>query len=183
MKVWRVVSVALALPVLASGCDTAEPEGSSSPSAEVSPSPTAPLLGPEGYGALRLGQSPAEATATALITAVESGQGCSSAWLRGAPTPPPDGAAGQVVFSATLGLVAVAAYPGVITPKGVRIGSGVADLRAGYPNWESATDPGTDEGRGYAPVPGNDEAVYRIEVTDGKVISLTLQHKQQDCYE
>lgn len=115
--------------------------------------------------------------------AVESGQGCSSAWLRGAPTPPPDGAAGQVVFSGTLGLVAVADYPGVTTPQGVRIGSGVADTRAAYPNRESATDPGTDGGRGYAPVPGNDEAVYRIEVTDGKVISLTLQHKQQDCYE
>jgi hypothetical protein len=32
-------------------------------------------------------------------------------------------------------------------------------------------------------VPGNADAVYRIAISDGKVSSVTLQYRHQDCYE
>ena len=32
-------------------------------------------------------------------------------------------------------------------------------------------------------MPGNDQAVYRIVIADGKIVELTLQYGHQDCSE
>lgn len=39
------------------------------------------------------------------------------------------------------------------------------------------------DGRGYADVPGNAKATYRIFTRNGKVTEITLQDKHQNCYE
>ena len=56
----------------------------------------------------------------------------------------------------------------------------VAEVDQAYPDW----DPSEDLMRGWAPVPGNDEAYYRIAFDDDREVSeLTLQFVDQDCYE
>lgn len=159
---------------------------SSAPTASTKPSAPAPanvlVLGPTGYGALKLNQSPAQAEATKLITPLSGGTGCDQyAHLLGSPATKADDIPGRLFFSAKYGLVAIYAFPGVKTPEGVQLGTTYARLRQAYPSWKSVDD--SSEGRGYVPVPGNSNAVYRIIVHNGKVTELNLQHRQQDCYE
>ncbi|WP_155374237.1 hypothetical protein [Catellatospora vulcania] len=157
------------------------------PAPATSPAPSPPagalVLGPTGYGALRLGMTPAQAAATKLITPLAGRQdGCwRYAHLKGSPATGEDDIAGRLFFSAKLGLAAVYAYPGIKTPEGITVGSTLAELRRTYPSWEAVG--GEAEGRGYVTVPGNAEAVYRIETGSGKVVQLSLQLAGQDCYE
>jgi hypothetical protein len=94
-----------------------------------------------------------------------------------------DAHTGWLVFSGTTGhLVAIYAYPGVKTPEGIGLGSSYADLHRAYPSWQSYSGDHTN-GRGGAPVPGNPKAHYRIVVSEHKVIELSLDGDDQDCYE
>ncbi|MEU8000683.1 hypothetical protein AB0B66_05905 [Catellatospora sp. NPDC049111] len=172
------------------------PSGASSPSATPSrsatPSPanTAAklVLGPRGYGDLLLGQSPAEAVATGLVVGngtIDDGMTCdSSAVLKGTPTPEDDrDIDGKLFFSQRLGLAAIYAMPGVETPEGLRLGMTYEELIAIYPSWESVVEPDRPLGRGYVDVPGNPAARYRIEMGHTSVIQISLQLRNQDCYE
>ncbi|WP_144121900.1 hypothetical protein [Catellatospora sichuanensis] len=157
------------------------------PSTSASPVPPPPadalLLGPTGYGRLRLGMTQAQAAATKLITPLAGKQsGCYRyAHLVGSPATGEHDIAGRLFFSETLGLAAIYAYSGVKTPEGITVGSTFDELRRAYPSWESVS--GDKDGRGYVRVPGNAEAIYRIEVGAGKVIQLSVQLLNQDCYE
>jgi hypothetical protein len=159
----------------------------------VSQSPsTAPtlVLGPSGYGALKLGMTRAEAVATGLTTGTEaSGKGTcggqGDGLLKGAPAPAgPANTAGQLFFSEAWNLVAIYAFPGVKTPEGIGLGSTYEQMRAAYPDWNPvpAADSATD-GRGGVKVPGNGDAHYRIVVNGAKVVELSLDANNQDCYE
>lgn len=168
---------------------TAAPAASSSaaPSPSASAAPVL-VLGPDGLGPVKLGQSFDEALRTGLV----SGNPGSSTecQLRGRFK-----ASGTVdnavdfgaVFAGKLGVTTIAAYPGISTPQGVRIGTSFEDMKKAYPSWKDVTGQSDAQarkaGRGLVPVPGNADAVYRIATSDGKVASVTLQFVHQDCYE
>lgn len=183
-----MLSIAVLSACVQAGDETTTPEISPSVAAPASsPAPVVRKLGPAGYGELRLGQSEAEAMATGVITKVvgdaAEGQGCwRQAHLPGSPSTGPDELPGLALFSDKLGLAAIYAYPGVETPEGVTVGTTVDEVRRIYPSWKIVSDEGTQDGRGYADVPGG-QAVYRIVTEDGKVSQLALQLKNQDCYE
>jgi hypothetical protein len=201
----RAVASALLLAGLLGGCaraaDTSPPAASAttpsspsqpatSPPAGTDSTPSAPaspqlyVLGPTGYGALQLGQSQEQAIATDLLEVRGVGEGCNmEAYLVGAP-PSDDAQRGRVYFDNDL-LVEIYAIPGVHTPEGIELGSSYAALHAAYPTWTSITNPGQPNGRGFAAVPGNANARYRIVVSaaTGTVSQLSVATKVQHCYE
>jgi hypothetical protein len=165
------------------------PSASATPSPSLSPSPAvkpSPLpsrqdpgrpdrLGPAGYGALRLNMTVAEANATGLTTAVPAGADCNAeVFLRGPRFEQGRAMPGRVWFDQ--GRVAVIwAVPGVSTPEGITIGSTVAQVRRAYPKWDPPS--GTYEGHGYVPAPGGSGGRYRIDVQNGKVLSVSLHDR------
>jgi hypothetical protein len=152
-------------------------------------SPTASpalLLGPNGYGGLKLGMSYQAASATGLIdpwrTYGDTGaRGC----VRGTHLKASNTDRGFVYFSSNLGVEIIDAYgPRMRTPEGVHVGMSTAAMLRAYPNWTNVENQNPHaEGRGYVEVPGNSKAYYRIMTLHGKVAELTLQYKKQDCYE
>lgn len=162
------------------------PSATTEGAAATTPAPAAaPVLGPDGFGALKLGMSREEAEASGVVEPfVAFVGGCTHSQLSAAPGPAtpaaPELGSGIINHSATLGVATIDAYPGVQTPEGIGIGSPVGAVDQAYPDW----DPSDHLMRGYAPVPGNDEAVYRIAFDrDDKVSEVTLQFVAQDCYE
>ena len=156
---------------------------SPTPAHSTSRPPSALILGPHGLGALKLGMTSKQATATGLINPWRGKEaaGCSLySNLKAAPT---DG--GNVEFGGTLGVEAIDAYGDVGTPEGIHIGSSKAAMLKAYPDWANAElpdDPHAD-GRGYPAVPGNSKAVYRIFTRNSKVVEITLQLGNENCYE
>ncbi|GAA1550271.1 hypothetical protein GCM10009827_083640 [Dactylosporangium maewongense] len=150
---------------------------SSTPAAtKTSATTTTLVLGPQGYGALRLGMTREQALATGVVAPFETGTGCTTTEVRGAPK------GGWVMFSPTLGLTAIDAWSTLRTKEGVHIGMSGDEMRRIYPNW-TIVDGANGNGRGYVKVPGNDKASYRITVYNDKVDELTLQLGNQNCYE
>jgi len=136
------------------------------------------VLGPDGLGPLTLGMTRSEAEATGLVEPFlnepNSDQCLWRSRLIGAPA-----GTGTVLYSNNFGVATVDAYEGVRTPEGIAIGSSLDAVAQAYPNWQ----PSDHIRRGYVPVPGNSQLVYRIAYADGKVTQLTLQYAHQDCYE
>lgn len=180
----------LATTVLALSACTAAPNPAPSPSKQSSA--PAPTLGDSGYGALQLGMTKAEATATGLTTGISGTDGscgaASDGRLAGAPAAASESTyvRGPLFFSSNTGkLVAIYAYGPVATPKGIKVGSTVAELKAAYPTWSAEPDDAgnaSDSGRGYVELPGG-KASYRIVVDSGSVVELSLDSEAQDCYE
>jgi hypothetical protein len=193
MLVAPAVLAALALTL--SACVSTSPTGTptqppANPSTSAAPSasPSAQLqtLGPLGYGALRLGSTKADARASGLADGLSGGSKgfCGSngdGWLKAGPVPTDEVIAGMLFFSATTGkLVAIYAVDGVATPQGIKLGSSVSELKAAYPDWVGGDG---DLDNGWADTPGNAKAHYRIVVRDDKVVELSLDSDDQDCYE
>ena len=172
-------------PTTSTSSETSTPPTTAGAGATTPSTDSAPVLGPDGFGALTLGMDRAQAEASGVVEPVdESNGGCALSQLSAAPgdaTPAaPEVGSGIVYFSSTLGVAAIDGYPGITTPEGIGIGSPVSAVDQAYPDW----DPSDDLQRGAAPVPGNDEAVYRIAFDDaGTVTEVTLQLVNQDCYE
>ncbi len=156
------------------------------------------VLGPQGYGRptpVTLGMTKAEALATRQTTGTSNtpegacgGPGDGS--LMGSPVPtgtsqslPPF--KGRLFFDNAGILVAIYAFEGIKTPEGITLGSTYDELHAAYPTWHQVTESTGDptNGRGGVAVPGNPNAHYRIVVVDHKVVELSLDSNQQDCYE
>lgn len=152
------------------------------------PEPEVIHLGPNGYGELELGMSKAEALDTGFTVGleVEAGGTCGGeedGSLNGVFAGDDDYADGRLFFSANSGkLIAIYAGEGISTPEGITLGSSRDDVLAAYPEWEPIV-PDPDFERGYARVPGNPDAHYRILVVDGVVVELSLDSMSQDCYE
>jgi hypothetical protein len=148
------------------------------PVTTTAPKVSATVLGPDGFGALKLGMTPAQAQATHLVTTTSTapGQDCATGRLSTAPS----GGSPSLFFSPTLGLAAVYAYPGITTPAGIMIGSTLAQVQAAYPTWRGLQG---DEGPGYVSAAGTSASQYRIAVSNGRVIEIAIQLDDQDCYE
>ncbi|WP_433376762.1 hypothetical protein ACQPZX_08460 [Actinoplanes sp. CA-142083] len=178
-------------PSVTSAATTSEPTSPpASASASATPTRTATTaaalrLGPNGYGKLKLGMTADAASATGLIdpwvTTGPFGPGC----VKNTHLKASGSDRGFVMVSSTLGVEIIDAYDGSMrTPEGIHLGSTAAALFKAYPDWKNAeVENPKAEGRGYAAVPGNDKATYRIVINKGKVVELTLQYKNQDCYE
>jgi hypothetical protein len=177
----------VAQPSSTTGSPTATASAAPSPTATATTLPTKPaeiFLGPFGYGRLKLRQPEAQAKATGLATDwTGSGPGCSvHAYLVGSPTMDELSIQGRIFVSSTYGVVAIYAYPGIKTPKGIGLGSTYAQLHQAYPAVNIFVGD-NNNGRGSAPVPGNAHASYRIIMNSGKVSELSLDSDKQDCYE
>ncbi|MGC3994475.1 MAG: hypothetical protein QM779_10275 [Propionicimonas sp.] len=199
------VAGSLALVATLSGCVVVNLGGARSPSASAtavatsatpsdSPTPTpsdtttsAPtVLGPKGYGALKLRMTKAKARATGLATGIMGTKGSCGASkdgrLVGAEPKDTYDLAGKLFFSENTGkLVIIGAMPGLATPEGIQLGSSTADVKAAYPKWNG--DKKDMNGVGYVLAPGSSTSYYRIAVLDGGVTELTLQDIDQDCAE
>ncbi|MEU4240920.1 hypothetical protein [Actinoplanes sp. NPDC026619] len=162
--------------------------GSSTPGggAPSSSAPATLVLGPNGLGTLRFGMSQAQAKGTGLISAwgpiVEGQPAATTGCIVKATLKRAGKDHGSVYYSTGKGVVIIDAYAGVASPQGIGPGGTAKAVLAAYPDY-SNIDEGQTEGRGYASVPGNSGAVYRIEIEKGKVTEFTLQSRKQDCYE
>ena len=149
------------------------------PVAAETPAPAAPVLGPDGFGALKLGMDRGQAEATGLVEPFVNEPNSETCTWRSRLSGEPEGEA-TVFWSETLGVVTIDVSEGVQTPEGIGIGSPVTAVDQAYPGW-AHSDPLL---RGAVRVPGNDEAVYRIAYNPaGTVTELTLQHTEAGCYE
>ena len=113
------VAVTVALAGVSAACSgpstgTATP----SPRATTGPSLSRVVLDSNGFGALKLGMTAAQAQATHLVgpASLAPGQTCPTGRLLAAPS----GATPSLFFSPSLGLVAIYAYSGITTPAGMR---------------------------------------------------------------
>ncbi|MEU5783969.1 hypothetical protein [Micromonospora lupini] len=154
---------------------SAPPSPSERPSSSAT-SAASLVLGPKGIGSLKLGMTRQQATATGMVRPFKMSR-CGYSSLHAAPAEE-----GNVTLSPTLGVAAISVWPGIKTPEGASIGMSSAEMLRIYPAWKAA-DGDAANGRGSAKTPGNDKAVYRIATRNGKVTSLTLQLRNQDCYE
>ncbi|MFF5230660.1 hypothetical protein [Dactylosporangium sp. NPDC000521] len=164
----------------ATSAATASPTATSAapltPAATKTSTTTTLVLGPQGYGALRLGMTREQAVATGLLTPFDD-SGCPQAFINGRPT-----GQGRVYLSPERGISAIEAWPTLSTAEGLRAGMSVTEARSLYPNW-TIVDGTLTQGRHFAKVPGNDKAVFRIGTSGDKVGSVTLQLADQNCYE
>ncbi|GAA2626442.1 hypothetical protein [Paractinoplanes durhamensis] len=147
--------------------------------------PASMTLGPTGLGKLKLGMTQAQANATGQINVwgpVYDGQTATKGCIAKTTLKLAEKGRGVVYFSTGLGVVIIDGFGGMASPQGIGVGSPTSEVLKAYPDY-SNVDEGQTEGRGYAAVPGNSGATYRIEIKDGRVSHFTLQSTKQDCYE
>ncbi len=202
MRLKTRATAALAALMLAASVGGCAPTPTGTPTETPQPSPTVSVqasaepepvpdqidLGPMGYGSLELGMTKTQAAETGLAEGIDVGSdgacgGPGDGRLEGVPSVDSDSVAGMLFFSNNTGkLIAIYAGEGIATPEGITIGSSRGDLLEAYPEWEPIV-PDPDFERGYAKVPGNPDAHYRIVVEAGMVTEISLDSQAQDCYE
>lgn len=151
-----------------------------SPSPSKSPKPrrtTEPVyLGPDSYGAVKMGMTRAEAQAAGLIKGYETVDfgyvKCGWAKLKS------NGA--QVYFTPEQGLTNIYAEKDMRTPEGIRLGSTLKAVKAAYPDYGSLHGSETDDTL-FVDLPGF--TGYTIDIRKGKVVTLSLTHENQRCME
>lgn len=137
---------------------------------------TKPVLGPNGFGGLKLGMSLKQARATGTITKKIDGgaDGCSGWDLKKYPTGKD---AVGLYISPKLGVAAFFAPKSAKTPEGVAIGTSTSQLKKVYPRLKQDT-----HGFWVTTVPGNKKAYYSFTVQHGKVKEYGMALKKQDCF-
>jgi len=154
--------------------------GQTRPSDRVDPPPVLNLevLGPTGIRSVVLGQSLDSAETTAMLGTKTGGNGaCDQYELLLDSTP-----SGSVYLSpADGGKVEAISSSVTQTPEGVGPGWTVKQVSAVYPD---VTEAGVaDYGHGFAAVPGNPNASYRLTFnTAGVLTGYTLENVSQPCF-
>jgi hypothetical protein len=140
-------------------------------------STAAGVIGPDGYGKIKLGMSYADVRASGAIKEDENASpGCNQyEMFTGGRSD------GYVHISKERGVEAIGPILKVSTPEKVAVGATLAKVRAAYPAVEEISV--SELGRGYTPVPGNPKAVYRIAFQNGAVETISLQLEDESCYE
>ncbi|MFF4618365.1 hypothetical protein [Nonomuraea jabiensis] len=137
---------------------------------------TKPVLGPNGFGGLKLGMPLTRAKATGTITKKIDGgaDGCSGWDLKKYPTGKDDVG---LYISPKLGVAAFFAPKAAKTPEGVAIGTSTSQLKKIYPHLKQDA-----HGFWVTTVPGNKKAYYSFTVLHGKVKEYGMALKKQDCF-
>jgi hypothetical protein len=185
MIVLAVVAVAALLPAAcAEPAPPAQFVPTAGPVTTTWPVPPAPLtgtgylLGPDGYGPVRLGMSFTEAKAAGLVRDGDppSGSECHpyELYVAGA-------ADGYVHISGDRGVESIAPQRRMTTPEGLTIGADPAKVTALYPGIDLSFL--KELPRAMARVPGNATAVYRIGFQNGVVERIGLQLADEKCFE
>jgi hypothetical protein len=143
-----------------------------SPPRTSSPSPiSATVLGPTGYGSLRLGMTEAQLLATGQVSAARTpGAGtCAQYTINGQ-------SGSRLEVSATRGLVIIDPGTAIHTPEGISEGSTVQQAKAKYADYDSQGSPVIVK------VPGNPAAwFYLYPDPDGTIGQITLVGSQTEC--
>jgi hypothetical protein len=151
-----------------------------SPSA-ATPDPSAdPVLGPDGFGAYKLGMSPKDATAAGLVVTDTSRAG-EAACPYGSSIQRPGGRFALLKYSVKHGLSVIEAKGDMHTPEGIKVDSTLAEVKKAYPKLTNPLGDPHNNGENLAPVPGNPKAKYRIFVVVDKVSYLHLILADNDC--
>ncbi|MFI6637083.1 hypothetical protein ACIBI7_50060 [Nonomuraea fuscirosea] len=134
------------------------------------------LLGPTGYGSVKLSMTAAQARATGKIVrkSVRGSLPTCTTWDLKEQRYGNDRAG--VFISKKHGVVAIAAPGNVRTPQGIGRGSTIAQLRRAYPDFR------LDEDGPIAGVPGNRKATYVFHLSKTKVLGVGLYLRKQDCF-
>jgi hypothetical protein len=136
-----------------------------------------PVLGPTGFRELELGQTVDEAQATGLLgdrdPVMGVGGGCDYHRLL---MDGPGDFAGFVLVSDT---VLYIDSNRMQTPEGIGPGSTVEQAKALYPDLDEEA---AEKGSALVAVPGNDNAQYRLQFTDGEIARIALQEADQPCF-
>jgi hypothetical protein len=149
------------------GSVTMEPSDGASPSSQV--------LGPDGYGDLRMGMTAAEVAATGLATVHDESTNCQTMTIAGWGDTVHPNFSGQMhgYVSQTHGLAVILAQPGMRTPEGIGVGSTVSEIRAAYGELTGSA--------AYSTKPVN--GIRYFFLTDlEKVTAFQIELADQDCF-
>lgn len=136
------------------------------------------VLGPFGWGPVKIGMTPQEAAATGVFTDTPPAGDTCAEWVPPGSTP-----VESVIISPKIGVAAIIARSGAVihTPEGVTFGSTAGDVHAAYASFDVA-DADTPNGP-VIPATGNPGAAYRLSFDDStKLTYLVLESVEQDCY-
>jgi hypothetical protein len=154
----------------------------STPGSAASDAPAAGLvLGPAGFGPLKLGMTSSQAQQTSIVSGLSDFPGldskspCRGIYLKAVTDHNALTVDGYV--SVKYGVVQISAPAGVHTPEGIGIGSTMADVKAAFPGLT------TGQGGPVTQVPGNTAALYQFSFDPAShaVTKVSLVAKVQDC--
>lgn len=143
---------------------------------ESIPPPATGTIGPDGYGAIKLGMTLEEVLATGEAT-VSRPPG--TEWCTGIRIlPESSSTADDAVVSTALGVAGIFLRGAMRTPEGIGIGSTVDELVAAYPDAEQPV-----EGTYAIPIPDHPDKQYYAFVDEHDGVSeMSLEFIDQDCY-
>ena len=144
--------------------------------AETVPPPRTGTIGPEGYGAIKLGMTWKEGLATGEVAVA---RGAGTEWCRSFRLLPETSTTeDDVVVSDRLGVAGIFFKGLMRTPEGIGLGSTATELLAAYPDADMAYN-----GSYTIPVPGYpDRQYYAAPEIDDRMAEMTLELIDQDCY-
>jgi hypothetical protein len=153
---------------------TSPPTGSSDEPVTDPADPDYPVVGPTGYGGIRLGMTLEEAQATGLLGSpnYDAEGGCPSYDLLvdGSPY-------ASVSISDTVQAIYTSATQ---TPEGIGEGATFEQLKAVYPELEGQTV--VSDRHVLVAAPGNPNGQYRFWFNEGVVTAVSLQFVNQECW-
>ena len=134
------------------------------------------VVGPFGWQTLRLGMSPADAEALGVATPMSEGDDLCQVW-------PAAGASAleRVIVHPVHGVFAIHPKEAdwLHTPEGMRVGWTTAQVAAAYPDFDPAH---ADYPHGpTVSVPGNPDAVYRMQFESGVLVRFLLERAGDLC--